>query len=110
MHFIEFGQLAQLPRKQLSWFHLGFTALGCHCCGLLCSNAVRTSLCKSQICLWRLALIQQVTDRRDVVFRERDLPGSFPGHGQVVGHSKSNEVQETTKIPGKFLDLPQKCS
>uniref|UniRef100_A0A663EN52 UBX domain-containing protein 11 n=1 Tax=Aquila chrysaetos chrysaetos TaxID=223781 RepID=A0A663EN52_AQUCH len=46
----------------------------------------------------------QVTDRRDVVFRERDLPGSFPGHGQVVGHSKSNEVQETTKIPGKFLN------
>ncbi|NXS45918.1 UBX11 protein, partial [Balaeniceps rex] len=42
----------------------------------------------------------QVTDRRDVIFRERDLPGSFPGHGQVVGHSKSSEVQETTEIPG----------
>ncbi|KFQ11318.1 UBX domain-containing protein 11, partial [Haliaeetus albicilla] len=49
----------------------------------------------------------QVTDRRDVVFRERDLPGSFPGHGQVVGHSKSNEVQETTKIPGPKLSVEQ---
>uniref|UniRef100_A0A672UZ89 UBX domain-containing protein 11 n=1 Tax=Strigops habroptila TaxID=2489341 RepID=A0A672UZ89_STRHB len=47
----------------------------------------------------------QVTDRRDVVFQERHLPGSFPGHGQVVGHSKSSEVQETTEIPGKFLNL-----
>lgn len=106
MHFIELGQLEQLPRKQLSWFHLGFTTLGYCCCGLLCSDAARTSLCTSQICLWQLALIQQVTDRRDVVFQERDLPGSFPGHGQVVGHSKSSEVQETTKIPGKFLNLP----
>ncbi|NXC76131.1 UBX11 protein, partial [Anhinga anhinga] len=49
----------------------------------------------------------QVIDRRDVVFRERDLPGSFPGHGQVVGHSKSSEVQETTEIPGPELSLEQ---
>ncbi|NXC21829.1 UBX11 protein, partial [Corythaeola cristata] len=49
----------------------------------------------------------QVTDRRHVVFQERDLPGSFPGHGQVVGHSKSSEVQETTKIPGPKLSLQQ---
>ncbi|KGL85502.1 UBX domain-containing protein 11, partial [Tinamus guttatus] len=42
----------------------------------------------------------QVTDKRDVVFRERHLPGSFPGPGQVVGHSKSSELQETTEIPG----------
>ncbi|KFQ52693.1 UBX domain-containing protein 11, partial [Pelecanus crispus] len=49
----------------------------------------------------------QVTDRRDVVFRERDLPGSFPGHGQVVGHSKSSEVQETTEIPGPKVSLEQ---
>ncbi|XP_074017941.1 UBX domain-containing protein 11 [Numenius arquata] len=42
----------------------------------------------------------EVTDRRDMVFQERDLPGSFPGHGQVVGHSKSSEVQKTTEIPG----------
>lgn len=106
MHLTEFGQLEQLPRKQLSWFYLGFATLGYRCCGLLCSDAVRTSLCKSQICLWQPALIQQVTDRRDVVFQERHLPGSFPGHGQVVGHSKSSEEQETTEIPGKFLNLP----
>ncbi|KFQ89985.1 UBX domain-containing protein 11, partial [Phoenicopterus ruber ruber] len=49
----------------------------------------------------------QVTDRRDVVFHERDLPGNFPGHGQVVGHSKSSEVQETTKIPGPKLSSEQ---
>ncbi|NXN69304.1 UBX11 protein, partial [Himantopus himantopus] len=49
----------------------------------------------------------QVTDRRDMVFRESDLPGSFPGHGQVVGHSKSREVQETAEIPGPKLSLEQ---
>ncbi|KFZ63067.1 UBX domain-containing protein 11, partial [Podiceps cristatus] len=49
----------------------------------------------------------QVTDRRDVVFHERDLPGSFPGHGQVVGHSKSSEIQKTTKIPGPKLSSEQ---
>ncbi|NWS52722.1 UBX11 protein, partial [Chunga burmeisteri] len=49
----------------------------------------------------------QVTDRRDVVFRDRDLPGSFPGHGQVVGHSKSSEVQETTEIPDPEVSLEQ---
>ncbi|XP_025918374.1 UBX domain-containing protein 11 [Apteryx rowi] len=49
----------------------------------------------------------QVTDKRDVVFQERRLPRSFPGHGQVVGHSKSSEVQETTEIPGPKLSLEQ---
>ncbi|NXW57949.1 UBX11 protein, partial [Eurystomus gularis] len=49
----------------------------------------------------------QVTDRRDVVFRERDPLGSFPGHGQVVGHSKSSEVRETTEIPGPKFSLEQ---
>ncbi|KFV41832.1 UBX domain-containing protein 11, partial [Tyto alba] len=49
----------------------------------------------------------QVTDRRDVVFREKDLPEKFPGHGQVVGHSKSSEVQEATEIPGPKLSLEQ---
>ncbi|XP_061216707.1 UBX domain-containing protein 11 isoform X3 [Neopsephotus bourkii] len=49
----------------------------------------------------------QVTDRRDVVFQERHPPGSFPGHGQVVGHSKSSEVQETTQIPGPKIALEQ---
>ncbi|RLV88907.1 hypothetical protein DV515_00015195, partial [Chloebia gouldiae] len=48
----------------------------------------------------------QVTDRRDVVFQRPDLPGSFPGLGQVVGTSESNKVQETSKIPGKILNLP----
>ncbi|NXC40708.1 UBX11 protein, partial [Penelope pileata] len=47
----------------------------------------------------------QVTDKRDVVFQERDLPGSFPGRGQVVGHSKSSKAQETTKIPGPKSSL-----
>ncbi|XP_026719331.1 UBX domain-containing protein 11 isoform X2 [Athene cunicularia] len=42
-----------------------------------------------------------------VPLQERDLPGSFPGHGQVVGHSKSTEVQETTEIPGPKLSLEQ---
>ncbi|XP_027596035.1 UBX domain-containing protein 11 isoform X1 [Pipra filicauda] len=49
----------------------------------------------------------QVTDRRDVVFEERDLPRSFPGHGQIVGHSESNQVQETTEIPGPKASLEQ---
>ncbi|XP_061870403.1 UBX domain-containing protein 11 isoform X2 [Colius striatus] len=49
----------------------------------------------------------QVTDRRDVVFQQKHLPGSFPGHGQVVGHSKSSEVQETTTIPGLKLSSEQ---
>uniref|UniRef100_G1MPU6 UBX domain-containing protein 11 n=1 Tax=Meleagris gallopavo TaxID=9103 RepID=G1MPU6_MELGA len=49
----------------------------------------------------------QVTDRRDVVFQERDLPGSFPGHGQVVGHSKLSRVEEPTEIPGPTPSLEQ---
>ncbi|XP_014746066.1 PREDICTED: UBX domain-containing protein 11 [Sturnus vulgaris] len=42
----------------------------------------------------------QVTDRRDVVFQKPDLPRTFPGLGQVVGTSESNQVQETSEIPG----------
>ncbi|XP_027763504.1 UBX domain-containing protein 11 isoform X2 [Empidonax traillii] len=49
----------------------------------------------------------QVADRRDVVFEERDLPRSFPGHGQMVGHPQSNQVQETTEIPGPKASLEQ---
>ncbi|XP_069731560.1 UBX domain-containing protein 11 [Phaenicophaeus curvirostris] len=49
----------------------------------------------------------QVTDRRNVVFPERDLPGIFPGRGQAVGRSKSSEVQEITKIPGPKVTLDQ---
>ncbi|XP_066191416.1 UBX domain-containing protein 11 [Sylvia atricapilla] len=41
----------------------------------------------------------QVIDRRDEVFQKPDLPGSFPGLGQVVGTSESNKVQETSEIP-----------
>lgn len=44
------------------------------------------------------------------MFRKQDLPGSFPGLGQVVGTSESNKVQETSEIPGKIPNLPQKCS
>ncbi|XP_039941896.1 UBX domain-containing protein 11 [Hirundo rustica] len=49
----------------------------------------------------------QVTDRRDVVFQKPDLPGSFPGLGQVVGTSESNKVQETSMIPGPKASLEQ---
>ncbi|XP_053820418.1 UBX domain-containing protein 11 isoform X2 [Vidua chalybeata] len=55
----------------------------------------------------------QVTDRRDVVFQKPDLPGSFPGLGQVVGTSESNRVQETSKIPGPkafWEQVPDKLS
>ncbi|XP_068015172.1 UBX domain-containing protein 11 isoform X2 [Melanerpes formicivorus] len=49
----------------------------------------------------------QVTDRRDVVFQERDLPGRFPGPGQVVGRSRPSEVQDTPGSPGPKLSLEQ---
>ncbi|XP_033925298.1 UBX domain-containing protein 11 [Melopsittacus undulatus] len=49
----------------------------------------------------------QVTDRRNMEFQDRDPPGSFPGHGQVVGHSKPSEGQETTQIPGPKISLEQ---
>ncbi|XP_015739070.1 UBX domain-containing protein 11 isoform X1 [Coturnix japonica] len=49
----------------------------------------------------------QVTDKRDVVFQERDLPGSFPGRGQLVGHSKLSKVEEPTEIPGPKSFLEQ---
>ncbi|CAM2104803.1 UBX domain-containing protein 11 isoform X1 [Caretta caretta] len=49
----------------------------------------------------------QVTDRRDVFFRERQLPENFPGQGQVVGHLKSTEVKETSEIPGPKLSPEQ---
>ncbi|KFV75136.1 UBX domain-containing protein 11, partial [Dryobates pubescens] len=49
----------------------------------------------------------QVTDRRDVVFQERDLPGRFPGPGQVVGRSRASEVQDSPGSPGPKLSLEQ---
>ncbi|XP_040507885.1 UBX domain-containing protein 11 isoform X2 [Gallus gallus] len=42
-----------------------------------------------------------------VPLQERDLPGSFPGHGQVVGHSKLSKVEEPAKIPGPKPSLEQ---
>lgn len=83
------------------WFHLGLQCCLAWLCfvGLGCS---KRSSCNTQICL-------QVTDRRDMVFQKP--AGSFPGLGQVVGTSESSRVQETSKIPGKILNLPQKrCS
>ncbi|KFP69296.1 UBX domain-containing protein 11, partial [Acanthisitta chloris] len=49
----------------------------------------------------------QVTDRRNVVFQERHLPGTFPGRGQMVGYSESNKVQETSEIPDPKDSLEQ---
>ncbi|XP_019368014.1 PREDICTED: UBX domain-containing protein 11 isoform X1 [Gavialis gangeticus] len=49
----------------------------------------------------------QVTDKRDIFFRDRQLPESFPGQGQRVGHAKPSEVQETSEIPGPKLSLEQ---
>ncbi|KAL7980485.1 hypothetical protein Chor_001639 [Crotalus horridus] len=42
----------------------------------------------------------QVTDKRDVFFRERKLPGYFPGFGQAVGRSKPSGIKETSEISG----------
>ncbi|XP_054855141.1 UBX domain-containing protein 11 isoform X2 [Eublepharis macularius] len=49
----------------------------------------------------------QVTDKRDVFFRERQLPESFPGQGQIVGHPKPSGMKETTEIPGPKLTVEQ---
>ncbi|XP_074832436.1 UBX domain-containing protein 11 isoform X3 [Carettochelys insculpta] len=49
----------------------------------------------------------QVTDKRDVFFRERQLSENFPGQGQVVGHLRSSEVKETSEVPGPKLSLEQ---
>ncbi|XP_061453858.1 UBX domain-containing protein 11 isoform X2 [Rhineura floridana] len=49
----------------------------------------------------------QVTDKRDVFFQERQLPKSFPGQGQVIGHAQSSGVKETNEIPGPKLTVEQ---
>ncbi|KAH0631192.1 hypothetical protein JD844_005404 [Phrynosoma platyrhinos] len=49
----------------------------------------------------------QVTDKRDVFFQERKLPESFPGLGQVIGHSKPSGIKETQELPGPKLTLDQ---
>uniref|UniRef100_A0A670Y6U2 UBX domain protein 11 n=1 Tax=Pseudonaja textilis TaxID=8673 RepID=A0A670Y6U2_PSETE len=47
----------------------------------------------------------QVTDRRDVSFQERKLPGYFPGYGQAVGRSKPSGPKLTME---QFLNkLPK---
>ncbi|KAJ6663461.1 hypothetical protein lerEdw1_009540 [Lerista edwardsae] len=49
----------------------------------------------------------KVTDKRDVFFRERQLPQSFPGLGQVTGHSKPRGARETREIPGPKFTMEQ---
>ncbi|XP_039190136.1 UBX domain-containing protein 11 isoform X2 [Crotalus tigris] len=49
----------------------------------------------------------QVTDKRDVFFRERKLPGYFPGFGQAVGRSKPSGIKETSEISGPKLTMEQ---
>ncbi|XP_048356899.1 UBX domain-containing protein 11 isoform X1 [Sphaerodactylus townsendi] len=49
----------------------------------------------------------QVTDKREVFFRERQLPESFPGQGQVIGNPKPSGMKETTEIPGPKLTVQQ---
>ncbi|XP_053313118.1 UBX domain-containing protein 11 isoform X2 [Spea bombifrons] len=46
----------------------------------------------------------QVTDKRNVVFRERSFWDEFSEPGQIVG-SKNSGVQETNKLPGQQLSL-----
>ncbi|XP_015266690.1 PREDICTED: UBX domain-containing protein 11 [Gekko japonicus] len=49
----------------------------------------------------------QVTDKREVFFRERQLAESFPGQGLVVGNPKPSGMKETTEIPGPKLTVQQ---
>ncbi|XP_053124500.1 UBX domain-containing protein 11 [Hemicordylus capensis] len=49
----------------------------------------------------------QVTDKRDIFFRERQLPESFPGLGQVTGRCRPSGLKETNEIPGPKLSLEQ---
>ncbi|XP_015680416.1 UBX domain-containing protein 11 [Protobothrops mucrosquamatus] len=49
----------------------------------------------------------QVTDKRDVLFRERKLPGYFPGFGQAVGRSRPSGLKETSEISGPKLTMEQ---
>ncbi|CAH2221627.1 UBX domain-containing 11 isoform X1 [Pelobates cultripes] len=48
----------------------------------------------------------QVTDKRNVVFREHHSWEEFPGHGQTVGITTSS-VQETRELPGLQLSVDQ---
>ncbi|XP_033879933.1 UBX domain-containing protein 11-like [Acipenser ruthenus] len=56
----------------------------------------------------------QLSDKRDVVFRERQRWGEFPGAGQAVGSRTgpasdpaSQPVQETSHLPGHRLSVGQ---
>ncbi|XP_077193849.1 UBX domain-containing protein 11 [Paroedura picta] len=49
----------------------------------------------------------QVTDKREVVFRERQLAENFPGQGRVIGNPAPSGMAETTEIPGPKLTLQQ---
>ncbi|KAM6428222.1 UBX domain-containing protein 11 isoform 3-T3 [Liasis olivaceus] len=49
----------------------------------------------------------QVTDKRDVFFQERKLPGCFPGFGQAVGRFKPSGIKETNEISGPKLTVEQ---
>uniref|UniRef100_A0A8C6XCP7 UBX domain-containing protein 11 n=1 Tax=Naja naja TaxID=35670 RepID=A0A8C6XCP7_NAJNA len=49
----------------------------------------------------------QVTDKRDVFFQERKLPGYFPGFGQAVGRSKPSGIKETNEISGPKLTMEE---
>ncbi|XP_053560739.1 UBX domain-containing protein 11 isoform X2 [Bombina bombina] len=48
----------------------------------------------------------QVTDKRDMVFRERQPWNEFPGHGQTVGSSEE-KLLETTDVAGPQLTVEQ---
>ncbi|XP_063167886.1 UBX domain-containing protein 11 [Candoia aspera] len=49
----------------------------------------------------------QVTDKRDVFFQERKLPGCFPGSGRAVGRSRPSGIKETNEISGPKLTVEQ---
>ncbi|KAM9320190.1 UBX domain-containing protein 11 [Gastrophryne carolinensis] len=51
-------------------------------------------------------VIFQVTDLREVVFRERRSWDEFPGTGQTVGDASGN-IKETSKLPGLQLSVDQ---
>ncbi|XP_044290990.1 UBX domain-containing protein 11 [Varanus komodoensis] len=49
----------------------------------------------------------QVTDKRDVLFQERQLPAVFSGKGHIIGHSEPSGGKETNVIPGPKLTAEQ---
>uniref|UniRef100_A0A6J0UDV2 UBX domain-containing protein 11 isoform X1 n=1 Tax=Pogona vitticeps TaxID=103695 RepID=A0A6J0UDV2_9SAUR len=49
----------------------------------------------------------QVTDKRDVFFKERQIPESFPGMGHVTDHSKPTRIKETNEILGPKQTMEQ---